>query len=94
MYGDFSFLARACSLLTGLDNISARLLRDSASVIAPSLRYIINLSLESGGFPSSWKCAKVTDLINKVKKLINNNYSPKCRWLVVVIYRGSERRGK
>lgn len=46
----------------GLDNISACLLRDSASVLARSIRYIINLSLESGRFPSSWKCAKVTAL--------------------------------
>jgi len=49
----------------GLDNISARLLRDSASVLARSLQYIINLSLESGCFPSSWKCAKVTALFKQ-----------------------------
>jgi len=49
----------------GLDNISARLLRDSASVLARSLQYIINLSLESGRFPSSWKCAKVTALFKQ-----------------------------
>ena len=49
----------------GLDNISTRLLRDAANVLAPSLRYIINLSLESGRFPSSWKCAKVTSLFKQ-----------------------------
>ena len=60
----------------GLDNISARLLRDAANVLAPSLRYIINLSLESGRFPSSWKCAKVTSLFKQGDRTDKDNYRP------------------
>ena len=43
----------------GLDNISARLLKDSASVISASLTRLINLSLETRTFPSIWKSGKV-----------------------------------
>ena len=59
-----------------MDNISARLLRDAANALAPSLRYIINLSLESGRFPSSWKCAKVTSLFKQGDRTDKDNYRP------------------
>lgn len=36
----------------GLDRISARLLKDSASVIADSLTLLFNRSLDSSNFPS------------------------------------------
>ncbi|CAB3997277.1 Hypothetical predicted protein [Paramuricea clavata] len=42
----------------GLDKISARLLKDSASLIAPVLTKLFNRSLESSKFPSIWKFGK------------------------------------
>ena len=60
----------------GLDKISARLLRDAAWVIAPSLTYIINSSLKLGKFPSRWKCAKVTALFKQGDRTIMDNYRP------------------
>jgi hypothetical protein len=36
---------------TGLDNIPARFLRDSAEQMSPCITHIINLSLEQGIFP-------------------------------------------
>ena len=60
----------------GLDKISARLLRDAAWVIAPSLTYIINSSLKLGKFPLHWKCAKVTALFKQGDRTIMDNYRP------------------
>ena len=45
---------------SGLDNISPRLLKDSAEVIAKPLTCIINESLAQGVVPQAWKFAKVT----------------------------------
>ena len=47
---------------TGIDKISARLLRSSAAAVAPTIARLINLSSSSGKFPSRWKTAKVTPL--------------------------------
>ena len=60
----------------GPDNISARLLRDAANVLAPPLRDIINLSFEKGRFPLCWKCAKVTALFKQGDKTDKDNYRP------------------
>ena len=49
---------------SGIDKISARLLRVAAPVIAPSIARIINVSLSTGKFPSRWKTAMVTPLFN------------------------------
>jgi hypothetical protein len=42
-------------ILSALDHITARLLKDAATVIAPSLTQIFNLSLSSSTFPQIWK---------------------------------------
>ncbi|CAB4019205.1 Hypothetical predicted protein, partial [Paramuricea clavata] len=47
---------------TGLDRITARLLKDAAVVIAPSLTQIFNLSLSSSTFPQIWKNGRVTPI--------------------------------
>ena len=64
----------------GLANISARLLKDSASLIAPSLRYIINLSFQNGQqFPSLWKCGKVRALFkqgNRTDRQLPSSFCP------------------
>ena len=46
----------------GCDRISAKLLKDAAPVIAPSLATLFNRSLTSGSFRSSWKIGRVTAL--------------------------------
>ena len=62
----------------GRDKISANLLRDGASVIVSPLCYIINLSLTSGQFPKSWKCANVNTLFKQgaSDKTDKDNYRP------------------
>ena len=50
---------------TGLDNIGPRLLRLSASYIAPMVTFMINHSLNTSTFPSVWKEAKVKPLFKK-----------------------------
>ena len=47
---------------TGLDNISARLLKDAADLIAPFIAHIINFSLEQGTVPD----LKVIGLIQEI----------------------------
>ena len=59
----FSLLSKLCkSKATGLDNISAKLLRECPDLIAESLTYIFNQSLLIGIFPDEWKSDRVTPL--------------------------------
>ena len=60
----------------GLDNIIARLLKDSGSVISASLTRLFNLSSETRIFPSLWKFGKVTALFKKGDRCDANNYRP------------------
>ena len=61
---------------TGLDKISARLLKDSGHIIAPTLTSLFNLSLRTGIFPSVWKNARVIPLHKKGDKQDPSNYRP------------------
>ncbi|PIK34632.1 hypothetical protein BSL78_28543 [Apostichopus japonicus] len=61
---------------TGPDNISARLLRLSASHIAPSLTYIINFSLSHRVFPFDWKTDKVSPVFKDGARSQVDNYRP------------------
>ena len=65
-----------CAKATGLDNIPARFLRDSAEQIAPCLTHIVNLSLEQGIFPRDMIHAKVIPLYKKGIKSDPGNYRP------------------
>ena len=47
---------------TGLDGIPARFLKDSATVIAPTVTFLVNLSLSTGSVPDEWKKARVVPL--------------------------------
>lgn len=73
----FSLLSKLCkSKATGLDKISARLLRESADLIASSLCSIFNHSIESGVFPEEWRCSKVIPLFKQGERSDLNNYRP------------------
>ena len=61
---------------TGMDNISPKFLKDSASVITPAITHIINLSITSGQVPEDLKVAKVSPLYKKNDKLEVGNYRP------------------
>ena len=61
---------------TGIDKISARLLRIGMPTIAPSIARLINLSMSIGEFPSRWKTAKVTPLFKSGTLSDPSNYRP------------------
>ena len=56
----------------GLDKISARLLKDSAPVVAPILTKLFNRSLQSSKFPSIWKSGKVPALFKSGDRCVGN----------------------
>ena len=60
---------------TGLDNISAYLLKEAAPITASCLTYIINLSISSGIFPNAWTIARVTPIFKEGLKS-DPNYRP------------------
>lgn len=78
---DSSYILKLLSKLdvskaTGLDNIPARLLRDTAQAIANPLCTIFNKCLASGIFPDKWKRAKVQPVHKGNKKNDPCNYRP------------------
>ena len=58
----------------GLDNLPPGLIKDSAKETSSSLCYIINRSINTGVFPSSWKIAKATPVYKSgcVKEIEND----------------------
>lgn len=65
------------SKATGLDKISARLLRGRADLICISICKIFNCSLTTGIFPDDWKCAKVIPLFKQgSSSYVNTDYRP------------------
>ena len=61
---------------TGLDRISARLLKDAAVIIAPTLTDIFNQSLKSSTFPKIFKEGKVTPIFKSGDRTNMSNYRP------------------
>jgi hypothetical protein len=58
-------------------NFDTKLLNFAADVVAPSLTYLVNLSLETGYVPKDWKLAKVTPAFKgKGQISCENNYRP------------------
>ena len=73
----FSHLNKLCrSKARGLNNISAKIIRECADLISVSLCDLFNKSLLSGIFPDDWKCARVTPLFTQGKPFDLNNYRP------------------
>ena len=60
----------------GLDQISARLLKDSADVLSPILRNLFNLSIDQKKFPNNWKSVKVIALFKSGDASECDNYRP------------------
>ena len=61
---------------TGLDGISARFLKDGTSVIAPTVTFLVNLSLSTGIVPCDWKMARVVPLYKSGGRASMDNYRP------------------
>ena len=61
---------------TGSDGIPARLLRETADYIAPSLTKLFNKSLQYGIIPDEWKVANVVPVYKKGRKDCVENYRP------------------
>lgn len=64
------------SKAAGLDDISARLIRECADLICSPLCVIFNQSLRLGIFPDDWKNARVTPLFKQGEQNDLNNYHP------------------
>ena len=62
--------------MVGLDQISARLLKDSADVLSPILRNLFNLSIDQKKFPNNWKSVKVIALFKSGDASKCDNYRP------------------
>ncbi|XP_068723999.1 uncharacterized protein [Montipora capricornis] len=65
-----NLLSLDVSKSAGPDGIPARLLRECAVQIAPSLTDLYNLSLSSGKIPTEWKTASVTPVFKKDSKTL------------------------
>ena len=61
---------------TGLDTIPSRALKISASIIAPSITWIFNLSLKKGIFVDEWKKAWVLPIYKSGNRHNCENYRP------------------
>ena len=64
------------SKASGVNKISAKVLRAAASAITPSLAEIFNMSIDSNCFPSYWKTARVIPLFKKGQRSVLDNYRP------------------
>ena len=60
----------------GHDQISSRLIKDSASILAEPIAKIINGSITLGQHPTSWKMGQVTPLFKKDNEFNKKNYRP------------------
>ena len=60
----------------GIDGFPPGMLKDCHKIISQPLRHIINLSLNSGIVPSSWKIAKVVPIYKKGTTTDPANYRP------------------
>ena len=61
---------------TGPDGIPAKLLKETADVIAPSLCTLFNKSISSGSLPDEWKTANIVPIHKKGDNEHAENYRP------------------
>ncbi len=61
---------------TGVDNISARLLKDASHIMAKPLTKLMNASLKTGTIPLDWKKARVSPIFKAGDPEEASNYRP------------------
>ena len=61
---------------SGPDGLSARVLKECCSEIAPVLAYIFNESLAQGAVPDDWRLENVTPVFKMGEKYDAANYRP------------------
>ena len=61
---------------SGFDGISSEIMKIGAKILAVPLTYLVNTSILTGKFPTSWKISKVVPLHKKGDKVTLKNYSP------------------
>ena len=71
-----TFQGLKASKASGLDNISPRMLKDAAVVVAKPLTRIVIESLLQGTVPREWKYPKITPLYKKGMSTDMDNYRP------------------
>ena len=59
-----------------MDNTPAKVLKITANIIAPSLTYIFNISLQSGIYVDDWKLAKIIPIYKSEDRKQCENYRP------------------
>ena len=64
------------SKATGPDGVSALMLKNTATSIAPSLCELFNMSISSGVIPQEWKMSNVIPIYKSGGKTEANNYRP------------------
>ena len=64
------------SKATGVNDISAKVLKAAAPAIAAHLTRIFNMSIASGKFPMEWKAARLTPIFKKGQRSMLDNYRP------------------
>ena len=69
-------MLRRPTIDSGLDKISALLLRECADLVASSICAIFNRSTVSDVFPTEWKSTKVIPLFKQGERSDLNNYRP------------------
>ena len=72
----FCITEETIPIAPGMHEISARLLKDGAEVLAKPVSDIINFSLKLSTFPDKCKIAKLTPLFKKRSKSDRKNYKP------------------
>ena len=63
----------SASKATGLDELPARFIKDSSSVIAKPFTHIVNFSKTTGNIPDVLKATRVVPLYKKKGKLITTD---------------------
>ena len=61
---------------TGLDGVSANMLKSTAISIAASLTKLFNMSIATGCFPKDWKRARITPFFKSSDLSLPKNYRP------------------
>ena len=61
---------------TGPEEVSAKLLKETAQQVAPALTLLLQASLDQGTIPEKWKAANITPLFKKGDRSVAVNYCP------------------